>query len=92
MRLLDCPDIGPRPLSEFVCAGPWRPAPDPRGLDAAAWGRHVFHRDGTPGVHREWWCHVPSGIWLVAERDTRTGAVLRTLGAAAARAEAGGDA
>ena len=46
--------------------------PDPAAADDAAWARHVFHRSGVPGMKREWWCHTPSGYWVIAERDTST--------------------
>lgn len=92
MKLIDCPLIGPRPAAEFVYGGPWREMPDPEGCDDAAWGRYVFHRAGAPGVKRELWYHTPTGIWLVAERDTLTDVFHRTLTLAQAAAEARGDA
>jgi sarcosine oxidase subunit delta len=27
---------------------------------------------------REWWFHVPSGYWFIAERDTATDEILHT--------------
>jgi sarcosine oxidase subunit delta len=44
--------------------------PDPSATSDGEWARHVFHRSGVPAVKREWWCHVPSGYWFIAERDT----------------------
>jgi sarcosine oxidase subunit delta len=29
-------------------------------------------------VKKEWWCHTPSGVWFIAERDTTTDTVLRS--------------
>jgi sarcosine oxidase subunit delta len=29
-------------------------------------------------VKKEWWCHTPSNIWFIAERDTAKDHVLRT--------------
>jgi sarcosine oxidase subunit delta len=72
MKLIPCPLNGPRPADEFVYGGEVRPMPDPAAVDDAAWARHVFHRSGVPGMKREWWCHMPSGYWFVAERDTST--------------------
>ncbi len=85
MKLIDCPYIGPRPAAEFVYGGPWRPMPDPDTSSDADWGRYVFHRNGSPGIKRELWYHSPSGIWLVAERDTHSDRFVRTqlLGEAA---------
>jgi sarcosine oxidase subunit delta len=70
MKLLRCPINGWRPLSEFVYGGELRPMPDPATTDDRTWADYVFHRRGEPAVLREWWYHVPSGTWFVAERDT----------------------
>jgi len=70
MKLLRCPINGWRPLSEFVYGGEVRPMPDPTAASDREWAEYVFCRQGEPGVLREWWYHVPSGTWLVAERDT----------------------
>jgi len=89
MKLIDCPLIGTRPASEFVYGGSWRAMPEPESCSDAEWARYVFHRDGAPGIKRELWCHLPSGTWLVAERDTLTDSFLRTMTIAAALAEEG---
>lgn len=78
MKLLVCPINGPRPVSEFVCGGPVRPMPDPQACTDAQWADYVFNRDGAAGVKAEWWHHVPSGVWFIAERDTGRDVVLRT--------------
>ena len=52
--------------------------PDPETCSDAAWADYVFNRSGVPGVKREWWLHVPSGVWFIAERDTVRDRVLRT--------------
>jgi sarcosine oxidase, subunit delta len=72
MKLIPCPLNGPRPADEFICGGEVRVAPDAGAASDAEWARHVFHRSGVPGVKQEWWCHVPSGYWFIAERDTLT--------------------
>lgn len=87
MKLIDCPFIGRRPASEFIYGGAWRSMPEPDQCSDGDWGRYVFHRDGVPGIKRELWYHGPSGIWLVAERDTLSDSVLRTLTLADAMAE-----
>ncbi len=73
-----CPVNGPRPVSEFVYGGEHREMPDPAAARDAGWADYVFNRSGAPGVKREWWCHVPSGIWFIAERDTLEDRVIRT--------------
>ena len=39
---------------------------------------YVFNRNGAPGLKQEWWLHIASGIWFIAERDTLEDRVLRT--------------
>lgn len=78
MKLMTCPVNGPRAISEFVCAGEVRDMPDPEAVSDAAWADYVFNRNGLPGVKQEWWCHIPSGVWFIAERDTATDTVQRT--------------
>jgi sarcosine oxidase subunit delta len=78
MQLLTCPVNGPRPLSEFAYGGELRVMPDPAVSDAE-WASYVFDRTGGARVKREWWCHTPSGVWFIAERDTATGTVHRTF-------------
>ena len=53
-------------------------APDPAGCSDEQWTDHVFNRSGVSGVKREWWCHIPSGTWFIAERETASDRILRT--------------
>ena len=78
MKLLECPLNGPRPIQEFHFGGGVRPMPEPVLATDAEWAEYVFHRDGAPGVKKEWWYHIPSGTWFLAERDTRSDEILRT--------------
>jgi sarcosine oxidase, subunit delta len=78
MKLMSCPINGPRLISEFAYGGELRVMPDPRTASDAAWSDYVFNRSSVPGVKREWWCHTPSGIWFIAERDTATDTIQRT--------------
>jgi sarcosine oxidase subunit delta len=78
MKLLACPVNGPRPVAEFAYGGEVRSEPDAAAASDAQWADHVFNRNGAAGVKREWWYHLPSGTWFVAERDTARDAVLRT--------------
>lgn len=78
MKLLTCPINGARPVSEFACGGAVRAAPDAATCTDAQWAAYVFERDGAAGVRREWWYHVASGVWFIAERDTARDHVLRT--------------
>ncbi len=78
MKLMDCPIHGKRPISEFLYGGEIRESPDPDTCTDGAWADYVFSRNSVPGIKREWWCHVPSTTWFVAERDTGAGDVLKT--------------
>ena len=78
MKLLTCPFNGPRPLQEFVYGGVVRPMPDPKAVTDAQWADYVFNRTGEPGTHQEWWYHIPSGTWFIAERDNVQDVVIRT--------------
>ncbi len=78
MKLLTCPINGPRPVSEFFYWGEMRDMPAPDTASDAQWSDYVFNRNGPAGVKKEWWCHTPSGVWFVVERDTSADKVLRT--------------
>jgi sarcosine oxidase subunit delta len=78
MKLLTCPINGPRPVSEFFYWGEMRPAPEPEQASDDEWAAYVYNRNGAPGIKREWWYHLPSGVWFIAERDTMADRVLRT--------------
>ena len=52
--------------------------PDPVNCPDGEWADYVFNRNGEPGVKCEWWLHMPSGVWFIAERDTAIDRVLRT--------------
>ena len=78
MKLLRCPVNGERPLQEFDYGGEYRPQPDPDTVFDERWASYVFDRAGAAGLRREWWYHVPSGTWFIAERDTGTDRVMQT--------------
>jgi sarcosine oxidase subunit delta len=81
MKLMTCPLNGPRPISEFAYGGEVRAMPDAQTCSDTEWASYVFDRNGSPGVKREWWCHIASGYWFIAERDTLHDQVLRTFAA-----------
>jgi sarcosine oxidase, subunit delta len=78
MKLMTCPINGRRAISEFAYGGELREMPDPATASDQAWADYVFNRSGVPGVKTEWWCHTPSGVWFIAERDTTSDTILRT--------------
>ena len=78
MKIIHCPLNGPRPAQEFSFGGEVRTMPDPNTATDEEWANYVFNRAGEPGVKREWWYHIPSGTWFIAERDNRTDMFLLT--------------
>jgi sarcosine oxidase subunit delta len=78
MKQLRCPLNGVRPVSEFAYGGEVRDMPDPDHCSDADWTGYVFNRSGIAAVKREWWCHIASGYWFIAERDTARDIVIDT--------------
>jgi sarcosine oxidase subunit delta len=81
MKILNCPLNGPRNISEFVWGGEVKAMPD-RSVSDREWGAYVFLENNSAGVVREWWCHVPTSFWFIAERNTVTDEIIRTYLAA----------
>lgn len=77
MKLMPCPLNGLRNINEFVCLGPVKTMPSP-DAESRQWADYIFIDDNIAGAVREWWQHVPSAFWFIAERDTRSGDILRT--------------
>ena len=71
MKILDCPSTVRGRCRSFTSAAKCATMPDPSGSDDDQWADYVFNRRGEPGIKREWWYHVPSGTWFIAERDNR---------------------
>ena len=78
MKTLTCPINGPRPLQEFTFGGELRPMPDPNQSSNDEWADYVFNRNGAPGIQHEWWYHIASSTWFIAERNTATDEFIRT--------------
>ncbi len=82
MKILNCPLNGPRNISEFAYGGEVETHPDPHACSDAEWTDFVFFERNAASVVREWWCHVPSASWFIAERDTVSDEIVRTYPAA----------
>jgi sarcosine oxidase, subunit delta len=78
VKILNCPINGPRPLQEFQYGGEVRAMPNPELASDTEWTDYLFNRSGEPGIIREWWYHLASGTWFVAERDLVKDEFLRT--------------
>jgi sarcosine oxidase subunit delta len=79
MKIMVCPLNGARPVTEFAYGGAVRVSPDPDTCSDAEWSAYVFNRAGAPGFKYEWWCHIPSGFWFIALRDTASDVVVKTF-------------
>lgn len=79
MKILNCPMNGPRNIDEFQSFGPVREALDPDKASDAEWSRHLFRAENRKGRVIEWWRHVPSNYFFLAERDIVTNEVIRTF-------------
>jgi sarcosine oxidase subunit delta len=78
MKIMTCPLNGPRNISEFAWGGEVKPMPDPLSCSDDEWAEYVFLENNTAGIVREWWCHLPTSYWFIAERDTVTDEIIRT--------------
>ena len=78
MKIMHCPLNGPRNISEFVYGGEVTEMPDPATASDAEWADHVFLENNRRGIVREWWFHVATAYWFIAERDTATDDIIRT--------------
>jgi sarcosine oxidase subunit delta len=58
-----------------------RAEPDPDRTADAAWSRHLFRAENRRGVVVEWWRHVPSNYFFLAERDLVSNEIIRTFAA-----------
>jgi sarcosine oxidase, subunit delta len=81
MKLLDCPMNGPRNIDEFQSFGPVRAPLDPDQTADADWSRHLFRAENRKGTVVEWWRHVPSNYFFLAERDLVSNEIIRTFAA-----------
>ena len=87
MKIMPCPLNGPRNIQEFVCAGPVEPHPDPNRCTDNEWAEYVWLEENVAGVVREWWCHVATSYWFIAERNTVSDEILATYPASKVFAE-----
>lgn len=83
MKLLSCPMNGPRNIDEFQSFGPVRATLDPDATADPDWSRHLFRAENRKGTVVEWWRHVPSNYFFLAERDLVSNEIIRTFAASA---------
>lgn len=78
MKIMYCPLNGPRNISEFASGGEVTSMPEPSETDDQSWADYIWMHNNTAGVVTEWWCHVPTSYWFLAERNTVTDEIIRT--------------
>lgn len=78
MKIMNCPLNGPRNISEFVYGGEVTELPDVDNAPDKEWAEHTFYAYNGTGVAKEWWYHVASGYWFIAERHRVTDKILAT--------------
>ena len=78
MKTMNCPLNGPRNIEEFAWGGEVIVPPDANAAPDEEWADYLFAQANEAGVVREWWLHVPSGYWFVAERNTITDEIIST--------------
>ena len=78
MKLMHCPMNGARNISEFICEGEVKQMPDPVSGSNHIWAEYLFIENNRKGIVREWWMHVPTSYWFIAERDTETEEIIKT--------------
>ncbi len=78
MKIMNCPLNGPRNISEFAYGGEVVTPPDSAHASDHEWAAFVFMESNRAAVVREWWLHVPTAYWFIAERDTVTDTIVRT--------------
>ena len=83
MKVMRCPLNGDRNVNEFHCGGEVVPMPDPAAAGDEAWRDYLWLPANEAGIVREWWCHLPTSYWFIAERNTVTDEILRTYPAEA---------
>jgi len=78
MKLMNCPLNGPRNLSEFVYGGEISHMPDSINGSDKEWADYIYMENNTKGVIKEWWLHVATSYWFIAERNTETDEIIKT--------------
>jgi len=52
--------------------------PDAADISDDVWRDYLWLSANEAGVVREWWCHLPTSYWFIAERNTVTDEIVRT--------------
>jgi sarcosine oxidase subunit delta len=78
MFLIECPNCGPRSVTEFRFGGEHHPRP--RNAGDREWAGYLYNRENALGVQTEWWYHrMGCQRWFLARRHTMTNEVLESF-------------
>ena len=55
--------------------------PDPANVIDDDWSDYIWMSNNTAGVVQEWWLHLATSYWFIAERNTVTDEILKTYAA-----------
>ena len=78
MKIMRCPLNGDRNIAEFVCGGNVTTMPDPVSCSEREWAAYLFMEENLKGIVREWWMHIATSYWFIAERNTETNEIIKT--------------
>ena len=79
MKMMPCPVNGLRNISEFLYGGEVKDMPDPISGSDREWSEYIFIENNINGIVKEWWMHIPTSTWFIAERCTTTDEVKNTF-------------
>ena len=51
---------------------------EPHDSSDEEWADFIWLSNNTAGDIREWWCHVATAYWFIAERNTVTDEIYKT--------------
>ena len=79
MKIMNCPLNGPAQHLRVRLGRRGEADAGSRRRRGRDWARLRVPREQHAGVVREWWCHVPTNFWFIAERNTVTDEIIRDL-------------
>jgi sarcosine oxidase subunit delta len=82
MFQIDCPNCGPRGVTEYCYGGEYHSRPE--NPSEREWADYLYARENRLGIQTEWWYHrAGCRRWFLARRHTLTNEVLETYWAGA---------
>ncbi len=53
--------------------------PDPSRCGSKEWAEYIYFAENQAGLVTEWWYHLASSYWFLAQRNTITDEIVRTF-------------